>query len=158
MRRPIAGQGSAGRTVTSTRQIPLRVLISTEPLSPDTPPHLTGPHATPTFCKMHEHMKLKLFDRFLQLVPVLIPFMACVGVVAKLLPTYGELDTRFALVLSVILAVYMLLMLWHTSTSELLQTSYLTGATRTIRRIVLLIVLSLIGIGFAYLLFLVRPR
>ena len=104
-------------------------------------------------------MKLKLFDRFAQLVPVLLPFMACVGVVAeKLVPAYGELDTRFALVLSVILAVYMLLMLWHTSTSELLQTSYLTGATRTIRRIVLLIVLSLIGTGFAYLLFLVRPR
>ena len=53
-------------------------------------------------------MKLKLFDRFVQLVPVLIPFMACVGVVAELVPAYGELDTRFALVLSVILAVYML--------------------------------------------------
>jgi small neutral amino acid transporter SnatA (MarC family) len=103
-------------------------------------------------------MKLKLFDRFAQLVPVLIPFMACVGVVAELVPAYGELDTRFALVLSVILAVYMLLMFWHTSTSELLQTSYLTGATRTIQRILLLIGLSLIGIGFAYLLFLVRPR
>src|SRR5262245_66639663 len=107
MRRPIAGQGSAGRTVTSTRQIPLRVLISTEPLPPDTPPHLTGPHATPTFCKMHEHMKLKLFDRFLQLVPVLIPFMACVGVVAKRLPPYGELDARVVRVLSVFVAVLM---------------------------------------------------
>lgn len=102
-------------------------------------------------------MKLKLFDRFVQLVPVLIPFMACVGVVAELLPVYGELDTRFALVLSVILAVYILLMFWHTSTSELLQTSHLTGATRTIRRTLLVIVLSLIGTGFACLLFLVRP-
>ena len=102
-------------------------------------------------------MKLKLFDRFVQLVPVLIPFIACVGVVAELLPTYGELDTRFTLVLSVILAVYILLIFWHTSTAEPAQTSPLHGATRTIRKILLLIVLSLIGGGFAYLLFLVRP-
>jgi hypothetical protein len=97
-------------------------------------------------------------DRFVQLVPILIPFMVCMGVVVELLPAYGELDARFALVLSVILAVYMLLMLWHSSASESPQSWLLTDARRTKRKILLLIVLSLSGAAFASLLFLVRPR
>jgi hypothetical protein len=68
--------------------------------------------------------------------------MVCMGVVVELLPAYGELDARFALVLSVILAVYMLLMLWHSSASESPPSWLLTDARRTKRKILLLIVLS----------------
>lgn len=93
-----------------------------------------------------------LFDRLILLAPFLVPFIVCVGVVVGLIAPSGLLDTRFAFILSIIFAVYMLIMLWRTSTlgSPLAQDE--TGATSTTRKILLLIILSLIGTAVAYLL------
>lgn len=96
--------------------------------------------------------RFTLFDRLILLAPFLVPFIVCVGVVVGLIAPSGLLDTRFAFILSIIFAVYMLIMLWRTSTlgSPLAQDE--TGATPTTRKILLLIILSLIGAAVAYLL------
>jgi hypothetical protein len=94
--------------------------------------------------------RFTLVDRLILLAPFLIPFVVCVGVVVGVIAPNGLLDTRFAFILSIIFALYMLIMLWRASTFESPTAQEATGLTA--RKVVLLIVLSFIGAGVAYLL------
>ena len=96
--------------------------------------------------------RFTLFDRLILLAPFLIPFAVCVGVVVGLIAPSGLLDVRFAFILSIIFAVYMLIMLWRTSTFEFTPAQNETGRTPTTRKILLLVILSLVGAAVAYLL------
>jgi ABC-type transport system involved in cytochrome bd biosynthesis fused ATPase/permease subunit len=100
--------------------------------------------------------KFTTFDRLILLTPLLIPFVVCVGVVVGLISPTGLLDIQFALILSIILGVYILVMLWHVSTFEPLETQSVTGGSRNLRKILLLIVMSCVGVAFTYFLLWVR--
>ena len=97
--------------------------------------------------------RFTLFDRLILLAPFLIPFAVCVGVAVGLIAPNGLLDPRFASILSIVFAVYMLIMLWRTSSSfGSPPAQNETGTTSITRKILLLIVLTLIGAAVAYLL------